>query len=110
MFCISKEEFAKILKNIGAKWNHISIDTTLPNSVVFSGKGDTGRARVEVDKQMLMMHQVKTGSRATYSIEHLQKMMKAVRCSQVKIEYSDKMPLKMWMQIGARILSSPACY
>jgi hypothetical protein len=27
-------------------------------------------------------------------------MMKGVKCNTVKIEYSDKMPLKMWMQIG----------
>jgi hypothetical protein len=57
------EEFTKILKNIGVKSNHVSIDTTMPNSVVFSGKGDAGNVKVEVDKQMLVMHHVETGSR-----------------------------------------------
>jgi proliferating cell nuclear antigen len=95
--------FDRILNDISAVSNHITIEAS-KEKIVFTGKGDTGRASVSLEKggQDIQELEVKEDSKATYSIEYLLRITKAAGSASdsISFEYSTKMPLRMEFRMG----------
>jgi proliferating cell nuclear antigen len=105
-FVTTEPAFDRILNDISAISNHIQIET-MKDRVLFSGKGDTGKASVELTtaegaKNGLESLTIQKESRATYSIEYLMKITKAAGATSDSIlfKYSSKMPLRMEFKLG----------
>ena len=99
MFVVAKKEFENVLKDIAVKSNHVNIEAE-KGVVFFSGKGDLGKASTSLKKDELCVLEVQKESKSTYSLEYIQKLLKAVDCESVKLEYSSQTPLRIEMQIG----------
>jgi proliferating cell nuclear antigen len=102
-FTIIEPAFDRVLNDISVVSSHITIETKR-DAIAFSGKGDTGKATVTLDKagQDVPELDVKEESRATYSIEYLLKITKAAGSASdmINFEYSSKMPLRMEFKLG----------
>lgn len=102
-FTIIEPSFDRVLNDISVMSNHITIEAK-KDSIMFSGKGDTGKATVILDKssQDVPELDVKEESKSTYSIEYLLKITKAAGSASdmINFEYSSKMPLRMEFKLG----------
>lgn len=101
------EDFMDILKDLETCADHITIAAS-KDDVVFSGKSDQGSVRNELSKRDmgLLELEVKEESKATFSIDYLSKILKAVPCGTVKVEYSSKLPMRMELaldEMGSKI-------
>ena len=66
-----------------------------------SGRGDSGEVNVTISRALDIKTEVKEESKATYSLDYLVKVVKAVKTDKpVKLEYSTKMPLKLSFEDG----------
>ena len=99
MFVVAKKEFENVLKDIGVKSNHVTIEAE-KGVVHFSGKGDEGKASTSLSKDELCVLEVQKESKATYGLDTIQKVLKAVDCESVKLEFSSKQPFRIELQIG----------
>jgi proliferating cell nuclear antigen len=118
-FSTTEPAFDRILNDISAISNHITIEA-YQDKVQFSGKGDTGKATVSLERKAGAssgtagsQKEVKGGgelvsltaekeSKSTYSIEYLLKITKAAGSAAdlINFEYSTKMPLRMEFKLG----------
>jgi proliferating cell nuclear antigen len=109
-FVTTEPAFDRILNDVSAISNHITIEA-LKDKVLFSGKGDTGKAAVELSKPagdkpgtdlLSLTTPADKESKATYSIEYLLKITKAAGSASdtINFEYSSKMPLRMGFKLG----------
>jgi proliferating cell nuclear antigen len=102
-FTIIEPAFDRVLNDISVISNHITIEAK-KDQIMFSGKGDTGKAAVTLEKatQEVPELDVKEESKATYSIEYLLKITKAAGSASdmINFEYSSKMPLRMEFKLG----------
>lgn len=102
-FTVIEPAFDRVLNDVSVVSNHITIESK-KDALVFSGKGDTGRANVVLDKSGRDVPEldVKEESKATYSIEYLLKITKAAGTASdmIDFEYSSKMPLRMEFKLG----------
>jgi proliferating cell nuclear antigen len=102
-FTIIEPAFDRVLNDISVVSGHITIEAK-KDFITFSGKGDTGKATVTLDKasQDVPELDVKEESKATYSIEYLLKITKAAGSASdmINFEYSSKMPLRMEFKLG----------
>jgi len=109
-FSTTEPAFDRILNDVSAISNHISIDS-YQDRIQFSGKGDTGKASVtlakkastkEPNKSDLLSLDVQKESKSTYSIEYLLKITKAAGAASdsINFEYSSKMPLRLEFKLG----------
>lgn len=93
----------KILSDVTVVSDKRTIETTTTTDKValFSGKGDTGEAKVTIDEKSgienLNEISVAAASKASYSAEFISKIVKAIGTSSqpVTMEYSSNKPLKM---------------
>jgi proliferating cell nuclear antigen len=101
----------KILSDVGAISEKITIDSsnsgisTNKKTVIFSGDSDRGEARVTMDAnddkskvELLEEITVKEGSKSTYNIDFISKIIRAVghqSSNLVTIEYSSNKPLRL---------------
>lgn len=104
-FTILEPAFDRVLNDISVVSNHITIEAK-KEKLVFSGKGDTGKASVVLERasQEVPELEVKEESKATYSIEYLLKITKAAGSASdmISFEYSSKMPLRMAFKLGQK--------
>ncbi|HZW54666.1 MAG TPA: proliferating cell nuclear antigen (pcna) [Nitrososphaerales archaeon] len=112
-FTTSEPAFDRILNDVSAISNHITIEA-LHDRVQFSGKGDTGKATVSLEKKPtegstsgkaggdLQQLSTEKESKSTYSIEYLLKITKAAGSASdiINFEYSSKMPLRLEFKLG----------
>jgi len=95
---ISTTAFDKILSDIQIVSDYISIESDT-EKVVFLGKGDSGEAVITLESgsEGLEELDVKDESKATYSLEYLSSVVKAIGASShgVVCEFSSKMPLRL---------------
>ncbi|MHB8568147.1 MAG: proliferating cell nuclear antigen (pcna) [Nitrososphaerales archaeon] len=107
-FTTSEPAFDRILNDVSAISNHISIEA-YHDRVQFSGKGDTGKASVTLEKKSgdsaksdLQSLSAEKESKSTYSIEYLLKITKAAGSASdsINFEYSSKMPLRIEFKLG----------
>src|SRR5579862_1449211 len=105
-FVTTEPAFDRVLNDVSAVSNHISIDSG-KDRVLFSGKGDTGKASVVLEKAEggkgdLISLTSEKESKSTYSIEYLLKITKSAGAASdtINFEYSSKMPLRMDFKLG----------
>lgn len=102
---ITEQTFIKMLSDISAVSDHIIISSD-NEKLVFSGKGDygNGSATLMKDNPELLQLKVKEESKATYSIDYLLNITKAVGKSAdiLTFEYSNKMPLRLTFKLGEK--------
>ena len=95
--------FDKVLSDVQVVSEYISIESK-SGVIIFSGKGDSGEANIllESGNEGLEELIVKEGSKATYSLDYLSKITKAVISmgGSVAAEYSSKMPLRLEFKIA----------
>jgi proliferating cell nuclear antigen len=72
--------------------------------IVFTGKGDSGEANITLDQSSEGLEDitVKESSSATYSLDYLSRMIKAIGNTggSVIAEYSTKMPLRLEFRVA----------
>ena len=102
-FTIVEPAFERILNDVSVMSNHIMIEAS-KEQLLFSGKGDSGRASDILEKgdNNLIEFDVQKEAKATYSIEYLLKITKAAGAAaeMINFEYSSKMPLRMEFKLG----------
>ncbi len=100
---VTSAEFDKILGDIQVVSEYLSISATA-SKAEFSGRGDSGEAVITLEKGMAEMPEieVKEESTATYSLEYLNSIVKAVGtvAGTVICEYSTKMPLRLEFKVA----------
>jgi len=100
---VTSTEFDKILGDVQVVSEYLSINATTTNAE-FSGRGDSGEAVITLEKGMPEMPEidVKEPSIATYSLEYLNSIVKAVGtvAGTVICEYSTKMPLRLEFKVA----------
>jgi proliferating cell nuclear antigen len=96
--------FDKILSDIQVVSEYISLQTD-SNKVNFSGKGDSGEAEIVLasGNEGLEDLTIKESSTATYSLDYLSKITKAIGAvgSSIAAEYSSKMPLRLEFRVAS---------
>lgn len=93
------EVLKEILADIQAVSEYVGIEAK--NGIAyFSGRGDSGDAMVTLSQQAVATIAVKEDSKATFSLDYLARMVKAVTAEDVKLEYSSKMPVKVSFDDG----------
>jgi proliferating cell nuclear antigen len=96
----------RILSDVTVVSDNLTIETTTTTTTndkvaLFSGKGDSGEAKVTIDERSGIenLHEISIGaaSKASYSAEFISKIVKAIGASSqlVTMEYSSSKPLKM---------------
>jgi len=110
-FVMSHSAFTQALNDISTVSNHVMIRAS-KDKVVFSGKGDAGKALASFEKGASGLFDLETkaasgsqeeGSNSTYNIDYLLKITKSIGPSSsdtIKVEYSSKMPLRMEFGLG----------
>ena len=100
---LSSSIFDKILGDIEVVSDYLSIKAT-PNTVEFSGKGDTGEAfeKFEKDMQELEGISVSQESAGTYSLEYLNPIVKAIgnTSGSISLEFSSSKPLRIEFKVA----------
>jgi proliferating cell nuclear antigen len=100
---VTSTEFDKIIGDIQVVSEYLSINAT-SNKAEFSGRGDSGEEIITLEKDMAEMPEleVKEDSNATYSLEYLNSIVKAVgtTAGMVICEYSSKMPLRLEFKVA----------
>jgi proliferating cell nuclear antigen len=95
--------FDKILSDVQVVSEYISLHAD-SNRVNFSGKGDSGEAEIilESGSEGLEDLEVKEQSAATYSLDYLSKIARAVGAigSSISAEFSSKMPLRLEFRVA----------
>ncbi len=101
---VTSSEFDKILGDIQVVSEYLTINAN-PTTAEFSGRGDSGEAIITLEKGMPGMPEieVKEDSNATYSLEYLNSIVKAISSTvadTVVCEYSSKMPLRLEFKVA----------
>jgi proliferating cell nuclear antigen len=95
--------FDKVLSDIQVISEYLSIESK-HKQIEFSGKGDSGEANIALESgsEGLEEVNVKEDSKATYSLDYLSKITKAVSTAggSVAVEYSSKMPLRLEFRVA----------
>ena len=100
---VTSTEFDKILGDIQVVSEYLSISATASKAEL-SRRGDSGEAVITLEKGMAEMPEIeiKEESTATYSLEYLNSIVKAVGtvAGTVICEYSTKMPLRLEFKVA----------
>ncbi len=100
---ITASAFDKILSDIAVVSDYISLESSA-GKAVFAGRGDSGEATITLESgsEGLEELNVKDESKATYSLEYLSSIVKAIGTSagSVICEYSSKMPLRLEFKVS----------
>jgi proliferating cell nuclear antigen len=95
--------FDKILSDVQVVSEYVSVKTET-DKVQFTGKGDSGEVDITLESgsEGLEDLNVKESSLATYSLDYLSKITKAVGSvgSSIAAEYSSKMPLRLEFRVA----------
>ncbi len=94
--------FGKILGNIERMSEHVMINS-LENGIEFSGKGDIGDAKINLEKgnPNLPLHEITEESISSYDIGLMIKIIKSIgrTCKVVNLEYGNQTPVKMLFEM-----------
>lgn len=100
---LTASAFDKILSDIQVVSDYISIESGA-GKAVFNGRGDSGEATITLESgsEGLEELNVKDESKATYSLEYLSSIVKAIGAGagSVICEYSSKMPLRLEFKVS----------
>ncbi len=93
--------FRDILDDIETVADYVTINAS-KDKILFEGKGDLGEASIELDANNENIKlETKEDSKATYSLEYLSSIIKAVESNteELTIELSNAMPIKLKFKI-----------
>lgn len=94
--------FAKILGNIERVSEYLMMNS-LENGIEFSGKGDVGDARINLEKgnPNLPLHEIIEESISSYDIGFMAKIIRSIgkNCKTVDMEYGNQTPVKMLFEM-----------
>jgi len=100
---LSSSIFDKILGDIEVVSDYLSIKAT-PNTVEFSGKGDTGEAFEKFEKDMQELEEISVSQESvgTYSLEYLNPIVKAIGSTSgsISLEFSSSKPLRIEFKVA----------
>ena len=100
---LSSSILNKILGDIEVVSDYLSIKAT-PNTVEFSGKGDTGEAFEKFEKGMQELEEISVSqeSTGTYSLEYLNPIVKAIggTSGSISLEFSSSKPLRIEFKVA----------
>jgi proliferating cell nuclear antigen len=100
---LATSAFDKVLSDIQVISEYLSIESK-NKQIEFSGKGDSGEAHITLESgsEGLEEVSVQEDSKATYSLDYLSKITKAVISAggSVALEYSSKMPLRLEFRVA----------
>ena len=100
---IAKRAFESMLNDISVVSDHVTIDAS-NDKLEFHGRGDTGSGSVILERtnQDILELEIKENSKATYNIEYLSNIIKAIGSASdtVILEYSSKMPIRLELKLG----------
>src|ERR1043165_425039 len=100
---MSPQAFDKILSDIQVFSEYITINSDKAK-VSFLGKGDSGEVDVALESGSEGLEElaVKKNSKATYSLDYLSKITKAISASggSLVAEFSSKMPLRLEFRVA----------
>ncbi len=95
---LSIQAFKEILEDVEVVADYVTIDAN-DNKVTFYGKGDLGEAAITLEEgnERLDSLEIKEDSKATYSLEYLSSITKAIGSSadELIIEFSTAMPIRL---------------
>jgi len=96
--------FDKILGDVQAVAKYLTINTT-PDSITFSGRGDTGEVDIEIDpknQEEVESLEVTNEGAGTYDLEYINSIVKAVgtAASTITCEYSQSKPLRIEFKVA----------
>ncbi len=94
------QTFRDVLDDIETVADYITISTK-DGKILFEGRGDLGEASIELDTNENIKLDIKENSRATYSLEYLSSIIKAVgsNTEELTIEFSNAMPIKLKFKV-----------
>ncbi len=100
---MSKAVFEKVLNDISVVADQVSIHA-LKESISFSGKSDIGAATIQLDKNGadVLELEVKEECKATYNIDYLTGIAKAVGSASdtITMEYASKKPIRLQFKLN----------
>jgi proliferating cell nuclear antigen len=100
---LTASAFDRVLSDVQVVSEYVSLESK-SGRIVFAGRGDSGEASIllEAGNEGLEDLAVKEESKATYSLDYLSKITKAVVTmgGSVAAEYSNKMPLRLEFKIA----------
>ena len=101
-FSIKREEFERALEDISTLANHVRIRADTSGTLILSGKGDPGSAKIWFGKDELAKFESPQESEAVYAVEYIQNVLKPASSSSEFIEFSfgTKMPLTATLSVG----------
>lgn len=107
---VTKTILEKVLGDMNVVADQVTVQAT-KDKIVFSGKSDVGKAEVGLAKNDADVLKLESGadSKATFSIEYIQSILKALSsvADTVELSYSTKKPLMLSFGLntqGARLL------
>lgn len=100
---LSMQTLKEILDDIDVVADYITIEAD-QSKISFNGKGDLGEASIDIeanDEFRIKGFEVKEQSKATYSLEYLKDITKAIGSSaeRVVLEFSNAMPIRLEFKI-----------
>jgi proliferating cell nuclear antigen len=106
-FSIGRATFDSVLEDVSALSNNIRIRADPVGTLTFSGKGDSGGARITFSQGELVKFESPEESDAVYTMEYIQKVLKPASSSSEAIEFSfaSKMPLAASVDVGDAVRS-----
>jgi proliferating cell nuclear antigen len=96
LISLTGNELNRILKQISNVSEYVTIET-FDHRVLFSGKGDQGDVKIELEKGIPELIEINNReiSTSTYSLEYLLGFIKHTNKHTMTLEYSKNMPLRM---------------
>ncbi len=99
---INSETLGRIMSNLSKLSEYVLIDC-FTNKVEFSGKGDYGDAKINMDSTNVDLYEINTSetTSSSYSLEYMAKIIRDIgRASKkVNIEYASKHPMHMQFEM-----------
>lgn len=100
---LSIQALKEILDDVEVVADYVTIEA-IDNKVTFHGKGDLGEASITLEEgnEKLENLEVKENSKATYSLEYLSSITKAIGTSaeELFIEFSTAMPIRLEFRVA----------
>ena len=100
---LSSSTLDRVFSDIQVVSEYITLGSE-QTKIVFTGKGDSGEANITLDQSSEGLEDitVKESSSATYSLDYLSRMIKAIGSTggSVIAEYSTKMPLRLEFRVA----------
>ena len=99
---LSPSALVKIISNIEKVAENVTI-SCLPDKIQFTGKGDIGDAKIDLERNNpeLLVLDTSEDSLSTYSLEYMAKIIRSIgrTCKNVNMEYGTKSPMHMLFEM-----------